>query len=68
MDVTKIDEKKFNKLIEFLLRDGRFNLHIAHTETLINGYEMTTYYFTCNRGSARCVLIRFLDGTCYVNR
>lgn len=53
--------------MEFLLQDGRFNLHIVHIKTLINGYEMTTYYFTCNYGSAKCVLIRFLGGTSTAN-
>ena len=58
----RISQAKFKKLLDLLHGDKRFTVHVD-SDAL-----QTSYYFTCRKGSARCIITKCnIDDTYYIS-
>lgn len=58
--VRKITEEQLQKTITLLYLDKRFSLETESDSLCVS------WYFVCKKGLARCLLVRFNDGRCYI--
>lgn len=58
--VKKLSKTQFEKTIKFLKDDGRFELRHFDNDSI-----SVSYYFTCTKGSATCLLVYYKDTNRY---
>lgn len=58
--VKQLTKEEFEKTIKFLKDDGRFELSYFDKDSI-----SMSYYFTCTKGSATCLLVYYKDTNRY---